>query len=103
MLHGSISFADLSMDFMKSEDEDMSGNPGSSQSETQSRPLLCVVCYVNKVNVILLPCAHVNICVQCSDIIITQANENATAPKCPYCKSVINQALPCYMTGYEGA
>ena len=50
---------------------------------------LCVVCMANRIEVLLLPCRHVKLCITCADRL---ANANG-AFMCPYCRDEVSNYM----------
>ena len=46
---------------------------------------LCVICYTETSNTIVLPCRHLSLCKPCSQIVRIQNN------KCPICRSEVQK------------
>jgi len=53
--------------------------------------LICVICKVNKRNVILQPCTHTSTCIECTKAILSSENQ-----LCPICRAEIKHVLAYY-------
>ena len=68
-----------------------SGTPGSAlpniiDEETQVPEMSCVVCFTNKIKVVLMPCSHSNCCIACAD----------KCKECPVCRTKITYKIKHY-------
>lgn len=52
--------------------------------------MTCKICMVNKIQLVLLPCAHLCACRNCAAGIRT--------PDCPVCKTSVSAYVPVYYT-----
>jgi hypothetical protein len=79
---------------MDSEDEDSDETDDEEEDHVQDQPTIqrptCVVCLdpVKIVNAVMVPCGHIETCMDCAARIFTSAT-----PHCPVCRSVIQQFI----------
>lgn len=52
---------------------------------------MCIVCLVSKPNILLLPCRHLKICLNCCNELKANAGENFF--KCPLCRAIVVENL----------
>ena len=51
---------------------------------------ICKICFDKKINTVILPCAHVVVCLECSQGFTGTTNE------CPICRSQIDKVIKTY-------
>jgi hypothetical protein len=61
--------------------------------EQMKEERLCVVCMERNKNVTLLPCAHLCMCMTCSD----KLQSAAAKPTCPLCQTTIERHLQTFL------
>ena len=67
--------------------------PEDLWDETGDSRSLCVVCYVNKRKVILMPCRHLCLCVECKRWLLQISYDNV----CPLCRAPVRDSIEVYM------
>lgn len=64
---------------------------GRYADETLRDDQKCIVCWTNPKEVIILPCSHVCLCINCSTKI------NVDTKKCPFCRGTIGEIRPAFI------
>ncbi|XP_073825748.1 uncharacterized protein [Musca autumnalis] len=77
-------------------DEDKKDEDEVEQKE-ESNVRICVVCYDKMPKIVLLPCRHLVVCVECHLKLQAVALENNSDTfNCPYCRAVVQETLQIY-------
>ncbi|CAF1181349.1 unnamed protein product [Rotaria sordida] len=63
------------------------------QQELTNDSCLCIICYNNRKNIVLLPCRHLCVCVTCSK----QLWNNTQKQTCPICRNQVDNLLEIFV------
>lgn len=67
------------------------GSAGDGRDSVKAND--CVVCYSRPKNTICLPCRHLCICRECSDIIKHMSADSNMRNRCPMCRAMASQFI----------
>lgn len=70
--------------------EDTIESSSESESDTDDDPSNCIVCNKNKIEVLLIPCAHLCCCKKCWEI-QKSITDSKGRPICPLCKTGVKK------------
>jgi hypothetical protein len=63
------------------------------QEDLNHNPYLCVICWNERKNIVLLPCRHLCVCLSCSQ----QLWNNTQNETCPICRKQVENRLEVYV------
>eukprot|EP00949_MAST-11_sp_MAST-11-sp1_P002502 g2502.t1 len=56
---------------------------------------ICKICFVTKIDTVILPCGHLAICKECGKMLM---KHDSTQPRCPICRKPVTRIQEVYRT-----